>query len=205
MRRIDGSVMYYTFQHRRTFEGPWLKLDEPMVCVLENNKEWHFSSYDYFSLEGPCDKKVQANLKLPRYCSLTHRVWEVTGSKGYFDLRKARAALRHVRKLDAEGAFDSTDSYRKKHQRVRHEFRLVEVVWTPEEVTPLVIDAPIQRDLAKYVYLPPGSKTKKGDMVATIPPGGWVELSNTDIRPGDVYSGEIQRPKPKPKKRKGKK
>jgi hypothetical protein len=204
MRRADGSVMYYTFQHRTIFKGPWLELDKPMECVLEEDPEWSFSSFDYFHLKGPCDKKIQPGLKVPRYSTHTHEVWAATRSYGYFDLRKARAALRHVRKRDAEGAYDAADSYRKKHQHIRHEFRLVQVVYVPDRVEVVEVDQPPHRNLRDYLYLPPGSKTKTGDMLATIPPGGWVQIEYTGVKVGSTYDGEIQRPKKKVKTKKRK-
>jgi len=127
----EAGGQYYTFQHRVVALGKWLDLNSELEPV---DNEWGFSSYDHFGLQGPSDRQVQANLWLPRYGNHTHHVWSVTSSRGYTDLRKANAALRHARKRNDAGDYDSTDSYRKKCQRKRYEFRLVKVTWTPDKV-----------------------------------------------------------------------
>jgi hypothetical protein len=127
----DKGGAYYTFQHRKVAEGKWLELDSELEPTED---EWGFSSYDSFGLRGPRDHQVQANLWLPRYDGHTYGVWSITRSQGYTDLRKANAALRHARKRNDAGAYDSRDSYNKKCQRKRYEFRLVKVTWTPDKV-----------------------------------------------------------------------
>jgi hypothetical protein len=125
---------YYTFQHRLVKLGEWLKLNSKMEDV-EN--DWVFSSYDHFGLQGPSDRQVQKNLWLPRYGDHTHSVWTITRSRGYTDLRKAKAALRHARKRNDNGDYDAMDSYKKRCQRKRYEFRLVKVAWVPDTFEPV--------------------------------------------------------------------
>lgn len=52
-----------------------------------------------------------------------------TGRHGWQDAKYALRALKRVRKLDAEGGWDTIDPgfYRKHMQRVRHKFRVVKV------------------------------------------------------------------------------
>lgn len=120
----DGTYTYYTIQHRRTHESPWLKPKAPLIKAQQ--KDWHFSSFDSFgfAFEPWLDFKP----KYPKSQNETHDVWAKTSHKGWWTLKYAVRALKRARKASEEGKFDSRDSYNTLSQAVRYEFRIVKMV-----------------------------------------------------------------------------
>lgn len=124
----DGTYTYYTLQHRQTHESPWLKPDAPLKPVKKPD-DWTFSSFDYFGhVANPW--VYSGNETKPRFQASNdelHSVRCATGSHGWWTLKYAVQALRRVRKGSEEGKFDHKDSYTKRTQAARYEFRLVKV------------------------------------------------------------------------------
>jgi hypothetical protein len=58
-----------------------------------------------------------------------HKVWEKTGSKGWWDVEYAIKALARLMKANKEDEFMATDGYNNPHQNQRFEFRIVKVTW----------------------------------------------------------------------------
>ena len=121
----DGKFTFYTIQHKRIAESPWLKPMEPLLPC--EGKEWVFSSFDYFGASfdlhagtgndwNSIDKVASNEL---------HDVWSKTSDHGWWSLKYAIAALKQVRKDDAKGKYDTRDSYGRHEAAVRHRFRIV--------------------------------------------------------------------------------
>ncbi len=106
----DGNHTIYVLQCRRAAETPWLEPDGPLQETTD--KKWVFASKDFFAQQTD------------------HEVWSTTGRDGWWNIDDARKALARVRERDEEGAYDSTDNYKKKCQRVKHDFRLVKLELT---------------------------------------------------------------------------
>lgn len=129
---------YFTIQHKRRSEGPWLQLDKPLATC--DDKEWHFSSPDFFGAMEPWYNKptpeggTRYSPKFEKSYRNKSALWQKTGRTGWTELKYAIAALKRLIKADDEGDHDSFDSYGKRHQRVRHHFRIVKVTCYDDEV-----------------------------------------------------------------------
>jgi hypothetical protein len=124
----DGTFTYFTVQHRTTHKNDWLKPKSLLKPVKEKD-EWSFSSFDHF---GPSfnphigtgndwraeDKKASDEI---------YNVWCNTSHHGWWSLKYAILALCRVRKDDANGEYDTRDTYRHYCQSVRHEYRIVKL------------------------------------------------------------------------------
>jgi len=128
---MDGEFAYYTMQHRRTHKSPWLKPDDSLEPVEDNeeNKEWAFSSWDVFGgIAEPWHGS--GNDYKPKHKKAhdeTHDVWASTGRRGWWSLKYAVKGLRRLQKAQAKGKFDCRDGYRNHCQALRYEFRLVKI------------------------------------------------------------------------------
>jgi hypothetical protein len=119
----DVDVTYYTIQHRCTHESPWMKLKGRRKRV---EGAWAFSSWDYFGrVFRPLIGKGNARYK--KADEDRNAVYQKCRRSGWKQRKYAIQALKRVRKMDDDGAFDSTDTYGHKCQAVRHEFRVVKV------------------------------------------------------------------------------
>ena len=134
----DGSYKYYTIQHRRTHESPWLQPDGPFEQVSYDG--WSFSSWDHFGwiAEPWHGTGNDWRPKHKKSHDETHDVWSKTGSRGWWTLEYAMAAFHRLMKANDEGAFNSKDGYNKVCQALRFEFRIV-VVETSRKVTELTL------------------------------------------------------------------
>ena len=125
----DGEYTYYTLQHRRTHESPWLKPKGKLKDVRQEHQEWNFSSWDVFG--GTAEPwHGSGNDYKPKYRKAhdeTHDVWACTGRHGWWSLKYAVKGLKRVQEAQAKGKFDSYDGYRHHNQALRYEFRLVKV------------------------------------------------------------------------------
>jgi hypothetical protein len=122
----DVDVTYYTIQHRCTHESPWMKLKGRRKRVAG---AWAFSSWDYFGRVF-CPLIGKGNNRRARYKKADedrNAVYQECRRSGWKQRKYAIQALKRVRKMDDDGAFDSTDTYGHKCQAVRHEFRVVKV------------------------------------------------------------------------------
>jgi|APSaa5957512535_1039671.scaffolds.fasta_scaffold227109_1 hypothetical protein len=134
----DGKFVYYTMQHRRTHESPWLKPKGKLMPVTDD-KEWSFSSWDVFG--GTAEPwHGKGNDFRPKYKDAhdeTHEVWANTSHHGWWSLAYAVKGLRRLQKAQAKGKFDSRDGYGHHNQALRYEFRLVKMTksQTTEEVS----------------------------------------------------------------------
>jgi hypothetical protein len=124
----DGTFTYYTLQHRRTHESPWLKPRGKLKPVKELD-DWSFSSWDVFG--GTAEPWVgTGNNYKPQFKEAhdeTHSVWACTGRHGWWSLKYAVKGLRRVQAAQARGKFDSRGTYGSHNQALRYEFRLVKV------------------------------------------------------------------------------
>src|SRR4051794_15643827 len=103
----DGTFTIFVLQHRTIAKSPWLKPDEPLIP--EPDQEWTFSSNDFFGQKTNWD------------------VWCKTGKSGWWTVEEAKEQLSHVRFRDKNGDYDSFDTYGKRHQACRHQFRIVKL------------------------------------------------------------------------------
>ncbi len=123
---MSEKTEYYTIQHKRRAEGPWLKLDEPVQPV--NTDRWSFSSFDHFGCSfDPWDNKNYGQKKFKKQSKDKSDLWQKTHRDGWTKLEYAVAALKRVIKDDNDGHYDSFDSYNTRHQVRRHHFRIVKV------------------------------------------------------------------------------
>ena len=121
----DGIHIYYTIQARVTATSPWLKKNP--IKPIKKKGEWGFSSFDSFGLSmcphiGAGNSWRPKNQKADDECG---GVWSMTSSRGWWTLKYAVQALKRLRIDDFKGMYDTCDEYRKGHQSVRHEFRIV--------------------------------------------------------------------------------
>lgn len=118
---------YYTFQHRRVAESPWLK-KEPILPIKKKD-EWSFSCFDYFGKAINCLKWLDGGSVKYAYKggSECHDVWSKTGSKGFWTLKYAKEALNRLKEFNSKGKFDTVSGYHEHEQSVRYEFRIVKV------------------------------------------------------------------------------
>ena len=124
----DGNFIYYTLQHRRTHESPWLEPEEPLVPTKD--KEWSFSSWDVFgrTAEPWHGKGNDYRPKHDKSHDETYSVWTNTGHNGWWSLKYAVKGLRRLQKAQAKGKFDSRELDGSNHnQALRYEFRLVKM------------------------------------------------------------------------------
>lgn len=116
-----GKHTYYALQHRKTHESPWNKPDEPLVET--DDKRWSYSSWDHFG--HIAEPSIPGN---PTESSNeVHTVWAYTGNHGWYSLVFAVQALKRLKEGSEAGKLDSTDSYNRKTQAQRYEFRLMKV------------------------------------------------------------------------------
>lgn len=123
----DQNNTFYTLQHRRTHQSPWLKPQDPLEEV--HNSKWCYSSWDHFGSQAE-PWHGSGNDYRPKYKKShdeTHSVWSRTGHYGWWSLEYAIKGLRRVQKAQAEGKFDDYDGYRNHNRAIRYEFRLVKV------------------------------------------------------------------------------
>ena len=120
---MNKSIKYYSFQHRVSHKGKWLKPNTMKKIPISKRDEWSGSSWDYFHFRLENDIKDEP-----------YHTWCQINSHGYFTLKKAKRALKQVQKYDIAGEYNYTNSYKQWHQDVRHEFRIVEVIYTPDIV-----------------------------------------------------------------------
>lgn len=122
---IDGQYTFFTIQHRKTHESPWLKPDGPLKEV-ENKDDFHLSSFDYFG--HVFDPTTSSGNERKHKCVAAHaervHVRNATGFDGYWTLKYAIGALRRALKGSDEGKFDS-EHQGKKTQACRYDFRIV--------------------------------------------------------------------------------
>lgn len=130
----DGQHVYYTLQHRRTHESPWLKPKCSLLPIKNFNEEWIFSSWDIFGgiAEPWHGKGNDYHPKHKEAYDETHSVWVNTNCHGWWSLKYAAKGLRRIQKADTKGKFDSYDGYRHHNQAIRHEFRLVKITVSQE-------------------------------------------------------------------------
>lgn len=123
----DGNYTYYTIQHRSVAESPWCKPKEPLVPVEDKN--WSFSSFDHFGPSFDRHKGTGNDWRPVNSAASreSHDVWATTGHHGWWTLKFAVIALRHVRKDDAKGKYDCFGPYKEHCQAIRHEFRIVKL------------------------------------------------------------------------------
>lgn len=135
---IEGDHAYFTIQHRRTHESPWLKPEGKLHKSKPD--EWHFSSFDAFH-KGmtPFDPSSKRLHKYPKESDEAHDVWAHTGNHGWWTFKYAARALKRCIKLDKAGEFDSFSGYRKRKQAIRREFRIVKVQIS-YDVTPVSVE-----------------------------------------------------------------
>lgn len=124
---IDGNFVFYTIQHRRTHESPWLQPNGPLTLLKE--REWSFSSWDHFGYVAEPWHGSGNNYK-PKYKKShdeTHDVWSKTGYHGWWTVGYAIKAMSRLTNGSEQGKFNSKDGYGKVHQSLRYEFRIVRV------------------------------------------------------------------------------
>ena len=124
----DGKFTYYTIQCKRVAESPWLKPKEPLVPIKD--KEWAFASFDHFSFDPhKWEKTESGGVDWKALCQEAsdelHDVWSKTGNHGWWNLKYAIAALKKVRKDDANGKYDTRSTYGEHCAAIRHKFRIV--------------------------------------------------------------------------------
>lgn len=130
----DGDYTYYSVQHRRAHESPWLKPDKPLKAVKREEKDWGTCGGDYWGRS--VDPHIgKGNDWRSKYKPSADDFWAVrsaTGTSGWRSLKFAARALKRLRKDDAEGLYDTRDTYGKLSRAVRHEFRIIKVHTTQE-------------------------------------------------------------------------
>lgn len=126
------TYIYYTLQHRRTHQSPWLKPKGTLRKV--HDSDWSYSSWEHFGSQAE-PWHGTGNAYRPKYLishDETHDVWEKTGRHGWWTLTYAIQGLRRVQKAQTKGKFDSYDGYGHHNQALRYEFRIVKVTITKE-------------------------------------------------------------------------
>ena len=141
-------VTYYTIQHRTTQLTEWAKPDgelkparEVHVCYDDT---WTFSSFDHFGagFNPWVGQGNDAHRRDRKMDAARSDLWQQTRRNGWLPLRYALKALKNVRKADAAGEFDSRDGYRSLEQRACHEYRVVKVIYTEDEVSVVDLNDP---------------------------------------------------------------
>lgn len=119
---------YFTFQHRRSHESPWLK-EKPIKKIKPKNN-WDFGWFGQYldKLNKNGNKYVFPGGKQ------VYEVWSHTGSHGYRDLKYAKQALNRLQKASESGELNIKSSYNQFCQSARYEFRIVKVKFTPDEI-----------------------------------------------------------------------
>jgi len=133
----DGKFTFYTIQHKRVAESPWLKPKDSLISVPKNLQEWHFSSFDHFgsSFDPHAGTGNDWHAINKEASDEIHDVWAHTSSHGWWTLKFAIAALKQVRKDDAVGKHDHRDSYGHHCSAIRHKYRIVkQTVYQKTEV-----------------------------------------------------------------------
>lgn len=124
MRPKEGKHEFYTIQFRTVGKNKWLDLDSSIKPV--DYEEWHYCSWGQ-----SCDPHIGTGNNWRAKNQKAHRQWHdlsmATGYHGWYDMKYAIAALKRLREDDSNGVYDSFDGYNKRHQRVRHEFRIVKL------------------------------------------------------------------------------
>lgn len=129
---IDGEYTIYVLQWQSDREtSEWGNPDSPWKnCEGHYAENWCDCGRDTWG--AAVDPLVKGPSCKPRY-SKEHAdldyVWQHTGRYGWTKVKHALRALKRVRKLDAEGKWDTIDPgfHRKLMQRERHKFQVVKV------------------------------------------------------------------------------
>ena len=122
-----NSFVYYTIQQRTTSESPWLELDKPLKKVTKDNN-WHNSNL------GWLDKWDGQSIKNKVESDEKYDVWCKTHGTGYWSFKYTKLGMEQLQKMDRQVKFNYCDGYGKVHQIVRHEFRIVKIIHTPDEI-----------------------------------------------------------------------
>lgn len=123
----DGDFVYYTIQHRITHKSPWCMPYGQLKYVPDS--KWCFSCWDKFgrTFEPWHDDNKHHSHKLAESYKDKGDVFQKTGENGWFNLKHAVLGLKRARDANLTGKFDSFDSYGKRCQAVRYEFRIVKM------------------------------------------------------------------------------
>lgn len=122
----DGTFTYYTIQHRRVAESPWLNSSK---LHRKNDEGWELSSWHYFGWvahlpQVSVSKPLTVGAKADRE---VYEVWSATGGHGWWTEKYALDALPALRQADDKGAFDVRGPDGIARQCLRHEFRVVRI------------------------------------------------------------------------------
>ena len=141
----NGQYTFYVIQQRRRAEGEWLKLESPIKPIPEEERhDWSNCSPEFWG----CSLNPHTKNYKPSHIAADKEWCEckvATGNCGWWTLKYAIEALKRVRQDDADGMYDSRDTYGKTEQLVRHEFRIVKIQLTYEYISePLTVEDVVQ-------------------------------------------------------------
>ena len=138
----NGTHIIFCIQQRQSKKGAWLKLDSELKPVPKKDNDWSTCGDDYWGRStNPLKKGGNWERKFPDADKQWQDAYNATGTHGWYDVEYAIAALKRIRDDDNNGMYDSIDGYGKRHQVIRHEFRIVKMVLTYHlEVTPATIE-----------------------------------------------------------------
>ena len=122
----DGDYEIYCIQSRTTHKGEHLKIGSPLKPVPKKEQRWYFIGPDAHAAINPW--KGYGVHRYPKSSDELHKVRNLTGCSGWFNVKHAVAAFKRLLKADANGDHDYTDPYGGKTSEVRHEFRIVKKV-----------------------------------------------------------------------------
>ena len=134
-------IEYYTIQHRKVSESPWREPDGKLSPPENGISDWSFSSFDHFgrAFDPWAGRGNAYRPTRPTAHADLWALWCSTGRSGWTNKRFAQFALAAARRMDSAGDWDSFDTYRKRMQSVRHQFRIVRCYyhssWEPLEVS----------------------------------------------------------------------
>lgn len=126
-------TQYFTFQHRVVRESPW-RCETPINPIEPG--PWTMSSWDAF---GGAISPLNPSGEGYRYSGTEecHKVWQETGSHGFYNLVNAQAALGRLRSENLDGQWDRRGPYGEHCQSVRYEFRIVKVTHYKDQIEPI--------------------------------------------------------------------
>lgn len=122
----QGSYTYYRLQHKLVART---EHNEPNGPLTPQDKEWAFSSHDYFGWVAEPWEGTGNNHKpvFRNSYDETHDVWSKTGHHGWWSLNYALAALSRLIIANDKGAFVNKGLYGEVISRCSYKFRIVKV------------------------------------------------------------------------------
>jgi len=131
-----GKYTIYSIQNRQTFHSPWLKPNGKLVPC--DDKEWSDCGEFFWKGLYPRLPSKTGGIGKPKFPKAQAEIDEIHYKMGFgfyswYTIQYAMKALNRLRKLDAQGEFNSHgygENYDKETQAVRHEFRIVKEEWS---------------------------------------------------------------------------